>query len=169
MSTSLKLYATNDGKAVNSTFSSVNPNATAAQMKAAAQALNSLTDNTYAKSEKIETVDLDAAAQKLSPSLVLTQELPEGGLLRSWILEGPGRSLAVSYTGDGELSIVNNDNTSWMTTFRRNPETGQLNLYVGTLRTDTQVTATAPHDIVIRSAETANYNAGEFTFTIIDG
>lgn len=167
--TSLVISAANDGKIIQKTLTDINPAADNAALKTWGQMLNSLTTNTYVKSDRIDKTSCDAAAEKLTPSLVLTQELPEGGLLRSWIFEGPGRSLAVAYTGDGELSIVNNDNTSWMTTFRRNPETGQLNLYVGTLRTETQVNATAPHDIVIRSAETDDYKAGEFIFTIIEG
>lgn len=154
---------------VQKTIPNINPNADNSALKSFGQKVTALTDNTLSKVERVDKTDITAAVEKLTPSLVLTQELPEGDLLRSWIFEGPGRSLSVDYTGDGELSIVNNDNTSWMTTFRRNPETGQLNLYVSTLRTETQITATAPHDIVIRSAETDDYKAGEFIFTIIEG
>ena len=84
MSTSLKLYSTNDGKAVNSTFSSINPNATPAQMKSAAQALNSLTQNTYSKSEKIETTELDSFAPKLTPNVALDSTVDPSEYTRSF-------------------------------------------------------------------------------------
>lgn len=166
MSTSVKLYATSEGKSVNTTFSAINPNATDAELKYAAQALNTLTENTYAKSEKITTVDLDAAVAKLTPSLVITDDIPDG-LVASWCLEG--RAIKMSYTGDGELYIMNNDNTTWATTFRTNPSTGQLNLYIGIINSATTANATAPHEIVVRSEETDTYSAGEWKFTIIEG
>jgi len=165
MSTSIKLYATNDGKAVNSTFSSINPNATPAQMKTAAQALNSLTQNTYSKSEKIETTDLDVAAQKSTPTLTID---PNYSMTREQLL--PGGSPQIFYTGNGKLYIcADNDNTSWCTTVRRATTTDNtLRLYIGIINSQTADYATVPHNIVIRSEETDDYLAGEWTFTITE-
>ena len=102
MSTSLKLYATSNGKSVNSTFSSLNTNATPAQMKSAAQALNSLTDNTYSKSEKIETTELDSFAPKLTPNIALSSTVDTSTLTRSFCLGGQNLLLVVET--DGEIS-----------------------------------------------------------------
>lgn len=164
MSTSVKLYATRDGKSVNTTFSAINPNATDAELKSAAQALNTLTENTYAKSEKITTVELDSAVAKLTPTLKVNDAADP--LTRTTCLAGV--SPLIDYTGDGELWIAgNNDNTSWVTTFRVASATNTLRLYIGVLNEASQAAATAPHQIVIRSDETDTYAAGEFVITIL--
>ena len=164
MSTSLKLYSTYGGKAVNSTFSSINPNATAAQMKAAAQALNSLTLNTYSKSEKIETTDLDTAAQKLTP-LIKIADSEETPLTRTRALDGYIGALEV--VGDGEISIIPDDTTTWLVTLRYGQTSHQWRILVGCFTSaDAQAAATAPYDIVLRTAETDDYEAGEFRITI---
>lgn len=164
MSTSLKLYSTYGGKAVNSTFSSINPNATAAQMKAAAQALNSLTLNTYSKSEKIETTDLDTAAQKLTP-LIKIADTEETPLTRTRALDGYIGALEV--VGDGEISIVPDDTTTWLVTVRYGRTSNQWRILVGCFTSsEAQAAATAPYDIVLRTAETDDYKAGEFKITI---
>lgn len=164
MSTSLKLYSTYGGKAVNSTFSSINPNATAAQMKAAAQALNSLTLNTYSKSEKIETTDLDTAAQKLTP-LIKIADSEETPLTRTRALDGYIGALEV--VGDGEISIIPDDTTTWLVTLRYGKTSQQWRILVGCFTSaDAQAAATAPYDIVLRTAETDDYEAGEFRITI---
>lgn len=170
MSTSLKLYATNNGKAVNTTFSSVNPNATAAQMKSAAQALNNLTQNTYSKSEKIETTDLDSSAAKSVPSITLAEGAP--ALNRTNALAG--YTASIDMVTDGELAIVTGDsgggdNSSWVTCIRKG-SSGAWRLFVGLIKPDeTQSFATVPHNIIIRSAETDTYQAGEFILTIEEG
>ena len=168
MSTSLKLYATSNGKSVNSTFSSLNTNATPAQMKSAAQALNSLTDNTYSKSEKIETTELDSFAPKLTPNIALSSTVDTSTLTRSFCLGGQNLLLVVET--DGEISIVNNDNTSWCSTIRLGADTNQYRFYIGIVNSQTATNATAGHIVVVESAETAQYEAGRFElFTILEG
>ena len=166
--TSLVINAVNDGKAVQKTLTDINPAADNVALKVWGQMLNGLTTDTYVKTDRIDKTNCDSVVEKLTPSLVYGETL-EDGLVRSWILAGPGRAIKMTYTGDGELYIMNNDNTSWATTFRTNPTTGQLNLYIGITNSQAEATATAPHDIVIRSVETDNYKAGEWTFQIIEG
>lgn len=126
--------------------------------------LNSLTTNTYVKSDRIDKTNCDSVVEKLTPTLTLDSAYP---LTREQLL--PGGSPLVTYVGDGELSIVNNDNTSWCTTFRKAVTTdGTLRLYIGIISSQTADYATVPHDIVIRSAETENYKAGEWKFTITE-
>ena len=165
MKTNLKLSATYDGESVSTTFGYVNPNSTDQQLKTAAQALNSLTVNTYDQSDKIETTNLDNAVAKLTPSMTIdSADLP---ITRTAALAG--KYVRVNYVGNGTLSIVNNDNTTWATTFRTNPTSGDLYLYMGIINAATETNATAPHDIVVRSDETDDYYAGELTFTITEG
>ena len=147
------------------TIPNINPDASSTALKTFGQKLTALTDNTYVKTDRIDKTNCDSAVAKLTPSLIITDDIPDG-LVRSWCLEG--RAIKVSYTGDGELYIVNNDNTTWATTFRTGA-TGQLNLYIGVINSQTADNATAPHDIVVRSVETDTYAAGEWTFQIIEG
>ena len=61
MTASLKLTAENQsGKEFTKTISYVDPSATHQQMLACAQALNSLTTNTYRKTDLVTTTNLDA-------------------------------------------------------------------------------------------------------------
>lgn len=148
---------------VQKTINNINPDADNSALKSFGQKVTALTDNTLSKIERIDKTDI--TTEKLTPSLTLNEELPDG-MTRSWMLQG--RAIKMAYTGDGELMIVNNDESSWATTFRTSPTAG-LNLYVGIINSQTETNATAPHDIVIRSVETDTYKAGEWKFTITEG
>lgn len=163
--TSLVINAVNDGKQIQKTLTDINPAADNTALKVWGQMLNGLTTNTYVKTDRIDKTNCDSVVEKLTPSLIINETL-EDGLVRSWLLQG--RSIRMAYTGDGELMIVNNDETSWATTFRTSPSAG-LCMYIGVINSSTEANATAPHDIVVRSVETDNYKAGEWTFSIIEG
>lgn len=163
--TSLVINAVNDGKQIQKTLTDINPAADNTALKVWGQMLNGLTTNTYVKTDRIDKTNCDSVVEKLTPSLIINETL-EDGLVRSWLLQG--RSIRMAYTGDGELMIVNNDETSWVTTFRTSPSAG-LCMYIGVINSATEANATAPHDIVVRSVETDNYKAGEWKFSIIEG
>lgn len=154
-----------NNRLVQKTIPNINPDASNDALKSFGQKVTALTDNTLSKVERVDKTDITAVVEKLTPSLTFNEEL-EDGLVRSWLLQG--RSIRMAYTGDGELMIVNNDETSWATTFRTSPSAG-LCLYVGVINTNTEANATAPHDIVVRSVETDTYKAGEWKFSIIEG
>ena len=159
--TSLVINALSDGKAIQKTLTDINPAADNAALKTFGQMLNALTTNTYVKTDRIDKTNCDAVVAKAQPQL---SKSAADSLRRTACLNGI--ALPVDYTGDGELYIMNNDNTTWCTTFRSHAATGQLNLYIGVINSQTADAATAPHDIVIRSEETDNYAAGEWVFTI---
>lgn len=163
--TSLIINSTYDGKTIQKTLTDINPAADNTALKTWGQMLNGLTTNTYVKTDRIDKTNCDSVVEKLTPSLVIDSS--ESPLVRSEAVQG--KYVKVNYTGDGTLSIVNNDETSWATTFRKNPNSGELYLYMGIIHSATEANATAPHDIVIRSDETNDYKAGEFTFTISEG
>lgn len=163
--TSLVINAVNDGKHIQKTLTDINPAADNVALKIWGQMLNGLTTNTYVKTDRIDKTNCDTVEEKLTPSLTLNEEIPEG-ITRTWALQG--RAIKMAYTGDGELYIMNNDETSWATTFRTSPTSG-LNLYVGIINAQTEANATAPHNIIIRSVETDTYKAGEWKFTITEG
>ena len=163
MKTDLKLSATSSGKSITTTLAYIKNDATRAEMLGLSEAMNGLTENTYVSTDRVQTENVDTLPVKQTPSLTLGSEVDP--LTRTRCLAGT--SPLVEYTGDGELSIVNNDNTTWCTTFRQSADSDTLRLYIGIVNQATADNATAPHDIVIRSAETDNYYAGEFTITII--
>ena len=141
----------------------INPDADNGALKSFGQKVTALTDNTLSKVERVDKTDITNAVAKAKPSLVKDGTDVSYVLYRAACLEGV--AVKMKYTGDGELYIMNNDNTSWATTFRTGT-TGQFNMYVGIINAETAANATAPHDIVVRSMETDNYAAGEWTFTI---
>ena len=152
-----------NNRLVQKTFPNINLDADNSALKSFGQKVTALTDNTLSKVERLDKTDI--TTEKLTPSM--TVEASDLPITRSAALAG--KYVKVTYVGDGELSIVNNDNTTWATTFRKNPTSGDLYLYMGIVNAATSDNATAPHDIVIRSDETDDYYAGEFTFTISEG
>lgn len=61
MSTQLKIETTFNGKSSTRTLSAINPAATNAEMKTFAQALTSMTGNTYVMGSRVTTTDLNEA------------------------------------------------------------------------------------------------------------
>lgn len=58
----LKVTSTYAGASVTTTINDVNPAATNAQLAQLGRKFNNLTDNTYEKSEKVTTVNVDTEA-----------------------------------------------------------------------------------------------------------
>jgi hypothetical protein len=160
--TSLVINAVNDGKQIQKTLTDINPTADNGALKVWGQMLNGLTTNTYVKTDRIDKTNCDTYETKLTPNVAL--DPAAAALTRSACLVGA--SPLINITTDGELSIVNNDNTTWCTTLRLGADTGRYRLYIGVINEATVANATAPHDIVIRTTETDNYYAGEFIITI---
>ena len=144
------------------TIPNINPDASSTALKTFGQKLTALTDNTYVKTDRIDKTNCDTAVEKLTPNVALDPSAD--ALTRSACLAGANP--LINITTDGEVMIVNNDNTTWCTTLRLGSDTGRYRLYVGIVNSATEANATAPHDIVIRTTETDTYKAGEFTITI---
>ena len=166
--TSLVITSTSEGKNLQKTLTDINPAASNSALKTWGEMLTGLTTNTYIKTDRVDKTNCDSAPVKQTPSLIIDPSASIQRLTRSYCLDGVSPPL--NYTGDGELSIVANvdgDNSSWCTTIRTSATQG-LRLYIGIIKAETATLATAPHTITVRSAETENYEAGEFTFTIYE-
>lgn len=160
--TSLVINATNAGKVIQKTLTDINPAAENSALKTWGQMLNGLTTNTYMKTDRIDKTNVDDSVEKLTPLVKLNDAADP--LKRSVCLNGASPLLDV--TTDGELSIVTGDSVSWCTTIYKKVDGSAYRLYVGIVNSQTAGQATAPYDIVIRSAETDTYKAGEFHITI---
>lgn len=170
MDTSLKItMQSTGGKTATKTYTAVNPSATDTAIKTTAQKIAALSKQTYEKAERIDTTDLDNAVAKQTPVFALGGEIDPSILTRSYCLEG--HNISFSCTSDGPLWIrADNDNSTWCTTVRRAPTDpeGLLRLYIGIVNEQTANNATAPHAIIIKSAETENFYEGEFTVNILE-
>lgn len=73
MNAQLKLTSTNtSGKSMTKTISDISPTATSAQYKALAQGLNSLTTNTYGRTDLVTTINVDTeSTNKPAPTITI--------------------------------------------------------------------------------------------------
>ena len=156
------------GKNVQKNITDINPNSTDSQLVTFGQKVMAFSKNAYVGTKRLDQTDCDTATTKQTPVFTLGGEIDPSILTRSYCLEG--HNISFSCTSDGELSIPYNDDTTWCTTIRRAPSDpeGLLRLYIGIIVAQTANNATAPHEIIIKSAETENYYAGEFTITILE-
>lgn len=145
--TDLKLYSTDaaTGAKQTTTISYVNPNASGTALKNFAQQLNSLTDNTYASSDRIETLNLDTeepSTDKLTRSITFNN-----------LIKGQSTDITIT-TDDGETltpTFVYYENSTasvWSVT----KVMGTPGLYRGNIPS----TATS---LAVGTAETADYYA----------
>ena len=166
--TSLVINAVNDGKQIQKTLTDINPAANNSALKIWGQMLNGLTTNTYVKTDRIDKTNCDTYETKLTPSITLDSTVVPSTLTRSFCLNGT--NLPIDIETDGELSIVNNDNTTWCTTIRLGADTGIYRLYIGIVNDQTATNATAGHTVIVESKETDRYYAGRFElFTVLEG
>ena len=166
--TSLVINAVNDGKQIQKTLTDINPAANNSALKVWGQMLNGLTTNTYVKTDRIDKTNCDTYETKLTPSITLDSTVVPSTLTRSFCLNGT--NLPIDIETDGELSIVNNDNTTWCTTIRLGADTGVYRLYIGIVNDQTATNATAGHTVIVESKETDRYYAGRFElFTVLEG
>ena len=166
--TSLVINAVNDGKQIQKTLTDINPAANNSALKVWGQMLNGLTTNTYVKTDRIDKTNCDTYETKLTPSITLDSTVVPSTLTRTFCLNGT--NLPINIETDGELSIVNNDNTTWCTTIRLGADTGIYRLYIGIVNDQTATNATAGHSVIVESKETDRYYAGRFElFTVLEG
>ena len=166
--TSLVINAVNDGKQIQKTLTDINPAANNSALKVWGQMLNGLTTNTYVKTDRIDKTNCDTYETKLTPSITLDSTVVPSTLTRTFCLNGT--NLPINIETDGELSIVNNDNTTWCTTIRLGADTGIYRLYIGIVNDQTATNATAGHTVIVESKETDRYYAGRFElFTVLEG
>ncbi len=166
--TSLVINAVNDGKQIQKTLTDINPAANNSALKVWGQMLNGLTTNTYVKTDRIDKTNCDTYETKLTPSITLDSTVVPSTLTRTFCLNGT--NLPIVIETDGELSIVNNDNTTWCTTIRLGADTGVYRLYIGIVNEQTATNATAGHTVIVESKETDRYYAGRFElFTVLEG
>lgn len=166
--TSLVINAVNDGKHIQKTLTDINPTADNGALKVWGQMLNGLTTNTYVKTDRIDKTNCDTYETKLTPSITLDSTVDTSTLTRSFCLAGA--SPLINVETDGEISIANNDNTTWCTTIRQGADTGRYRFYIGIINEQTTANATAGHTVIVESKETERYYAGRFElFTVLEG
>lgn len=167
--TSLVITSSSAGKNLQKTLTDINPAASNSALKTWGEMLTGLTTNTYVKTDRVDKTNCDTVPVKQTPTFELYLNTAEQ-LTKTNCLAGV--SAMFNYNGDGKIWVEqNNDNTSWCTTVvykgESDPE-ANYRMYIGCINEATKAAATAPHDIIIRTEETDNFEAGEFVVHILE-
>lgn len=89
------------GNALTSTISYVNPALTNAQLSTLAHNLNGLTTNRYEEGQRVETVNIDSAPDKQTPTILTTLTVTSE-------LKGNAFDIDARYTGNAPVYTSNN-------------------------------------------------------------
>jgi len=167
---SVILNSTNTNSEVKQkSFTDINPNATNAQLKAFTQGMNSLTNNTYDSTYRVERTHVDTAADKTQATITLATESIDLATVTGY-LKGNYRIYdiaSVTYNGDGQLyAFVSSDTAGFLgvSVYVGASGSAAFRLFSGSDNFVNQIVA--PITITIRADETTNYTAAEATFTI---
>lgn len=167
----LKVKSTYEGKSQTLTISDANPQASDAVLLEFGQRVTALTDNEYASTDKVTTINLDTESSKATPTL----QFRSGGSGTTVISEmeitskgtSSGTSKNIYYDGDGEVYYKvypEAGDNSWLffTTAKATPTE---NLIPGFLMASSNA-ADGTYYIDIYSTETANYKAATWRVTV---
>lgn len=167
---SVILNSTNtDGEVKQKSFTDINPNATNAQLKAFTQGMNSLTNNTYNSTYKVERTNVDTATDKTTATITLATESMTLAALKT-ALKSTNRISDisnVSYNGDGLLyAFVSSDTVGFLGVGSAVGSSGTFAFRLFSASDTFIDQIVAPITIKIRADETVNYTAAEATFTV---
>lgn len=166
--TDVKLYAIdNYGKATTATVSDVNPDATSSQLVQMGHLLNNLTQNTYSKTDRINTIncDTEGGSGKLTPTLTLEQSSCSVDDIRAKLSIDSVWVSTITTDSDGDFYIKLDSSII----YPNNAYVSILHLTNGLTRFGIraiQDVLPAAQTIIIGQAETDTYEAAEVTFTI---
>lgn len=169
--TNLKLYSTDAlGNTNTTTINYANPEADNADCLEFTQMLNQFTINTYGKTEKIVTTELDNEPEKQTPTLAIQYS---GNPITTFQLSSfdtqsrlkISPAFIVAYNGDGEFFIpdTNRNPANFYTSYENSTTEGKRLIFI--TYTD-GATLTTPFTINIGFTETDNYKAVTTTLTI---
>lgn len=173
--TSLIIKSTDQsGKTVNKTLTDVNPDCSNNVLKTLGQKINALTTNFYGNTTRIDKTDcdLESGGGMLTPTLTLEESTITLAAFNTAVTGSGGylgfKSVAVTYTGDGELSLTfrpTEDDITPMCVAALiiNPSNGNHVLWFGQ-----QQFANRTGTIVVKASATDNYKAAETTYTITE-
>lgn len=162
--TNLKLYATDAlGNANTTTINYANPDAENADYLEFAQMLNQFTTNTYGKTEKIVTTELDTEPEKQTPTLTTNKAnfpLTEFTTQGSYKIAGTASKL--TYDGDGTLTFTN---LTSINQFVIGAYYENGNIYIQPMFYSTR-TPTTSFTFEVGFTETDNFKAASITMTV---
>lgn len=173
--TDVKLYATGpDAKTTTATISDVNPAATSSQLVQMGHLLNNLTQNTYGKTDRINTIncDTEGGGGKLTPTISLSKtsctlaDLRDSGTAATAQYEA---MTVITTDSDGEVFVKDNNLPAYQAVaavlFTR-PNDGAKILNVYCVKNYEGQTQAVAQTVTIYQAESDTYTAAEVTFTI---
>ena len=166
---------TPDGLDASKTISSINPDATNAQLAQFGQKVTALTDNTYGKTDRVITINCDTESgggAKTQATITLMNESETLANVKTALTSNINLyNLGMTYDGDGQLyAFVSSSPTNYVavsnpTNSMAAPTTYYCRIASGN-NADIVPQIVAPIVITIRADETDNYTAAEATFTI---
>lgn len=170
--TNVKLYATDYlATQTTTTINYINPSATKQEILNFTHALNNLTDNTYNKSEKIVTTDLDNESDtKPIPTLTISNtnfSTQNFALVNYMYMLYGDRTPTITYTGDGDFFIDNI--TELPPNFQICPFTGSDNTLKLSLQYPNTAIPQQTFSFRVGFTETNHYAAVTATITLTVG
>lgn len=157
---------TPQGKKKQKSYTNINPNATNKQLSDFAVKMNTLTDNTYGTTYKIEKTNVDTERDKTVPTLQFwktdkTEQISEISKQTSGQMQQD--MLSIKYNGDGQIFYGFEGINNYMYPISERDNNNFA----------TQVIAIAPNipagtDVIftIKATETTNYQAAEAQLTV---
>ena len=168
--TNLKLYATDAlGTATTTTINYANPDAKNADYLEFARMLNQFTINTYDKTEKIVTTELDTETEKQTPTFTVSKAnivssdfTTQGSNFKCLNLPTTG-GIQLNYNGDGNFyvkDLLDLPSEVQIAFHNKNRSTSYCQIWYYTGATPSNFSFT------IGTTETQNYESAEITITV---
>lgn len=158
-----------NNKTLNRTINYVNPEASAAEMKAFVQQCLELTTNVYSKSDRVDETNLDTAVDKPAATIGLAISSATVSELKTQFAQGSNKNYSFTYNGDGTVyCYLKNQAANNALIAKIYATNNVLSLQSKTTTFDGETTDIPAQEIILFAAETTNYKAATATFTITD-
>ena len=162
--TNLKLYGTDAlGNTTTTTINYANPEAENADCLEFTQMLNQFTTNTYEKTEKVVTTELDTEPEKQTPTLTTNKaNFPLSEFTTQGSYKIASTSSTLTYNGDGTLTFPNLTSINQFT-IGAYYENGNIRIMPMFYSTRTPTTS---FTFEVGFTETKNFKAASITMTV---
>lgn len=158
-----------NNKTISRTINYVNPEASAAEMKAFVQQCLELTTNVYSKSDRVDETNLDTAVDKPTATIGLATSSVTVTELKAQFAQGGNKNYTFTYNGDGTVyCYLKNQAANNALSAKIYATNNVLSLQSKSTTFDGENADIPAQEIILFAAETANYKATQTIFTVTD-
>lgn len=160
--TDVKLYSTDTyGKVTTTTVSDVNPDAPNNQLVQMGRLFNNLTQNTYGKTDRINTINCDTeGGNRQTATITLQNTSVSKADFESAIQNGYGyNGIVFTYNGDGQPYAIISSTQCGVSAMRGSSGNTHFAVFVSRDSSGAMPTLAYPFTVTVRADETDNYTA----------